>query len=190
MMNLEKIKDLCHERKISMRSLASDLGISEQALHGLIKRNSARKSTLTAICRYFGVDISYFVRRIHEKLQMEPDDYALINDRLRAIITSTRKTQKEFAEAIGIQPTRLSNILRIPSDFGVDVVRGIALAYPKINLHWLLLGYGEMLRDQDPNKQITVVEFCPKCEGREQTEKALNKYILNLEKQVTNKKPK
>lgn len=60
MVYLIKIRELCEKRGVSMKQAASDLGMTEQSLHKLIKANSTKIDTLLAIADYFKVEPAYF----------------------------------------------------------------------------------------------------------------------------------
>ena len=55
-----KIRELCEKRGVSMKQAASDLGMTEQSLHKLIKANSTKIDTLLTIADYFQVEPAYF----------------------------------------------------------------------------------------------------------------------------------
>lgn len=60
MVYLFKIRELCEKRGVSMKQAASDLGMTEQSLHKLIKANSTKIDTLLTIADYFQVEPAYF----------------------------------------------------------------------------------------------------------------------------------
>jgi transcriptional regulator with XRE-family HTH domain len=60
MVYLSKIRELCEKKGISMKQAASDLNMTEQSLHKLIKANSTKIDTLLAIADYFKVEPAYF----------------------------------------------------------------------------------------------------------------------------------
>jgi len=60
MVYLFKIRELCDKKGVSMKQAASDLGMTEQSLHKLIKANSTKIETLLAIADYFKVESAYF----------------------------------------------------------------------------------------------------------------------------------
>ncbi len=60
MVHLEKIRDLCEKNNVTMKQAASDLGMTEQSLHKIIKANSTKIDTLLAISEYFKVEPAYF----------------------------------------------------------------------------------------------------------------------------------
>jgi len=60
MVYLSKIRELCERKGVSMKQAASDLNMTEQSLHKLIKANSTKIDTLLAIADYFKVEPAYF----------------------------------------------------------------------------------------------------------------------------------
>jgi|GEM_PF-569586 len=60
MVYLFKIRKLCDKKGVSMKQAASDLGMTEQSLHKLIKANSTKIDTLLTIADYFKVEPAYF----------------------------------------------------------------------------------------------------------------------------------
>ena len=60
------------------------------------------------------------------------------------------RTQAQFASAIGIQRAAMSHIISGRNNPSLDVMTKILHRYPQINPDWLLLGKGEMLRDNTP----------------------------------------
>src|SRR3982751_3331227 len=60
MVHLVKIRELCEKNNVTMKQAASDLGMTEQSLHKLIKTNSTKLDTLLAISEYFKVEPAYF----------------------------------------------------------------------------------------------------------------------------------
>lgn len=60
MVYLFKIRELCDKRGVSMKQAASDLNMTEQSLHKLIKANSTKIDTLLTIADYFKVEPAYF----------------------------------------------------------------------------------------------------------------------------------
>lgn len=55
MVNLIKIKELAKDNNITIKSLASQVGITEQGLHKMIKDNSASAETLDKIAQVLNV---------------------------------------------------------------------------------------------------------------------------------------
>lgn len=60
MINLQKIKELCLNKNVTIKQAALDLGMTEQAMHKIIKTNSTKIETLISIAQYFNVNPTYF----------------------------------------------------------------------------------------------------------------------------------
>lgn len=60
MINLQKIKELCQHKNVTVKQAAIDLGMTEQAMHRIIKTNSTKIETLISIAQYFNVEPTYF----------------------------------------------------------------------------------------------------------------------------------
>lgn len=60
MANLQKIKTLSKARKITLRSLANQVGISEQGLQKIIRDNTTSISTVERIAAILGVSPAVF----------------------------------------------------------------------------------------------------------------------------------
>lgn len=60
MINLQKIKKLCLNKNVTIKQAALDLGMTEQAMHKIIKTNSTKIETLISIAQYFNVEPTYF----------------------------------------------------------------------------------------------------------------------------------
>lgn len=60
MISLQKIKELCKKKNVTVKQAALDLGMTEQAMHKIIKTNSTKIETLINIAQYFNVEPTYF----------------------------------------------------------------------------------------------------------------------------------
>lgn len=60
MVHLERIKELCEKKNVTMKQAAIELGMTEQSLHKIIKANSTKIDTLLTISQYFNVEPAYF----------------------------------------------------------------------------------------------------------------------------------
>ena len=60
MANLLKIRELCKEKKITIREMANRVGLSEGALQALIKNGSTRTETLEKIAKELDVSAGIF----------------------------------------------------------------------------------------------------------------------------------
>lgn len=57
---INKIKFLCDKRKVTIRKLAQEIGVSEIGLHKMISNNSMKVETLQKIADYFELPVSSF----------------------------------------------------------------------------------------------------------------------------------
>lgn len=60
MVHLERIKELCEKKNVTMKQAAVELGMTEQSLHKIIKANSTKIDTLLSIAQCFNVEPAYF----------------------------------------------------------------------------------------------------------------------------------
>lgn len=60
MINLQKIKELCLNKNVTIKQAALDLGMTEQAMYKIIKTNSTKIETLISIAQYFNIEPTYF----------------------------------------------------------------------------------------------------------------------------------
>lgn len=60
MVHLERIKELCEKKNVTMKQAAVELGMTEQSLHKIIKANSTKIDTLLTMSQYFNVEPAYF----------------------------------------------------------------------------------------------------------------------------------
>lgn len=90
MANLLIIKDLLKQRKISIRDFAAELGMTEQALQLLIRKNSTKIETLELIAQKLNIPVaSFFEENIESKTTSSkpqvPSEFveALFEERMR-----------------------------------------------------------------------------------------------------------
>lgn len=72
MANLLIIKDLLKEKKISIRDFANELGMTEQALQLLIRKNSTKIETLELIAQKLNISVSMFFEKEIESKNNTP----------------------------------------------------------------------------------------------------------------------
>lgn len=68
-----------------------------------------------------------------------------INIRIKTLRIALGLKQKELCEAVSVSQSFLSQVEKGHFQPSIQLLSGIALAYPQINTHWLLTGLGEML---------------------------------------------
>lgn len=73
-----------------------------------------------------------------------------MKDRIKQLMDSLHLTQQKFAEDLGISPASLSSIFNGRTKPTINHVDAIVIAFPNINLRWLMYGEGDMfLADND-----------------------------------------
>lgn len=60
MANLNLIKALAEKKNIRITELAEAVGVSEQQMHLIVRKNSTKIETLEKIARVLGVPVTYF----------------------------------------------------------------------------------------------------------------------------------
>ena len=73
-------------------------------------------------------------------------------------------TARQFAEAIGIQPSGMSHIMSGRNNPSLDFVTKVIRRYPEIDANWLLLGKGEMYTSAAPLPSPTLFSDEPTVE--------------------------
>lgn len=72
-----------------------------------------------------------------------------INQRIAEIINQEEKGNRtQFADRVGRKLNQISNWTNEGASIGLEVVKSILLAYPRVNANWLILGKGEMCSTQ------------------------------------------
>lgn len=77
-----------------------------------------------------------------------------IKQRILQFIDLKNISKREFCKKIGINPSHLGNS-NLKSDFSGDILSKILLNYSEVNIEWLILGKGEMLKDADAIPQCS-----------------------------------
>lgn len=75
-----------------------------------------------------------------------------IKERLQMFIKHLNIGQKKFEQSCGLSNGYVNNIRRSITD---EKLRMISSAYPELNLSWLMLGDGDMLRDSAPAAPVS-----------------------------------
>ncbi|QXN68037.1 hypothetical protein [Microcystis phage Mae-Yong924-2] len=112
-----------------------------------------------------------------------------IHDRLERVQQWLGKNQKEFAEeCLHTTKQRYSAILKVRSNFHIDLVQALAIAAPQLNVHWLITGDGNMVITRNSKYQfqesesLMVQESPGPAYGRERSE--CEKELENCKKQL------
>lgn len=70
-------------------------------------------------------------------------------DRIKQIMKHVQLTPAAFAERIGIGRSNLTHIFTGRNQPSLDIVKKILKAFPEIQPEWLIMGMGNMLRDNN-----------------------------------------
>nr|WP_299067863.1 helix-turn-helix transcriptional regulator [uncultured Allomuricauda sp.] len=78
-----------------------------------------------------------------------------IIDRVRSIIDHYGLTVSTFADKIGVQRSSISHLLNERNKPSLDFVMKVVLAYPSVDLYWLLYGKGDFPNPERENDSDT-----------------------------------
>lgn len=78
-----------------------------------------------------------------------------IIDRVRSIIDHYGLTVSTFADKIGVQRSSISHLLSERNKPSLDFVMKVVLAYPSVDLYWLLYGKGDFPNPERENDSDT-----------------------------------
>jgi transcriptional regulator with XRE-family HTH domain len=94
MANLHLIKDIAKNKQISIRKIAVDVGISDVALHSLIKNGSTNTTTLEKIANVLGVSAGVFFDGYNED--------CILNDNSDRddVVKSQQRTIENLSETV------------------------------------------------------------------------------------------
>lgn len=75
-----------------------------------------------------------------------------MNTRLKQFIAAENLSQSQFADNINVVRASVSHVLSGRNNPGYDFIKAIMLAYPNLNIEWLMLGKGKMYKSmsQEP----------------------------------------
>ena len=80
-----------------------------------------------------------------------------MNTRLKQFIAAENITQSQFAEKIQVVRASVSHVLSGRNNPGYDFIKAIMLAYPSLNIEWLMLGKGKMYKDTKSEQQTNTL---------------------------------
>ena len=69
--------------------------------------------------------------------------------RIRQVIEYSQLSSAAFADKIGISRSGLTHLLTGRNQPSLDVARKILAKYPELSTEWLIMGMGDMMRDED-----------------------------------------
>lgn len=62
--NAVKIRELCAEKRISLKELSEKIDITQNGLQSILNNNTTSIDTLLKVCNYFNVPVGYFFNEI------------------------------------------------------------------------------------------------------------------------------
>lgn len=124
MANLSLIRDLCDEKKITLKQLAEAVSISQNGLQRIIKDNSTKIETLEKIAKYLEVSVTDFFVKGKEELVLLGD----LKKRNELLENKMRDLNK-LVESLSEQLEDKRMILDILKSSGA--ISGYNLATPK-----------------------------------------------------------
>lgn len=104
-----------------------------------------------------------------------------MNLRLQQLLQAENISRTQFAEMLGISPATVTHLLSGRNKPSFELIQTISSKFPKVNLDWLVNGYGKMYRDgTNPLPAETEIDlFAP----------AIESNTLNEPKQTFEQKP-
>ena len=84
-----------------------------------------------------------------------------MNNRLKQFLAAENISQSHFADTIRVVRASVSHVLSGRNNPSYEFIRAIMLAYPDLNMEWLLLGKGKMYKDASPALEVKAAEPAP-----------------------------
>lgn len=82
-------------------------------------------------------------------------------DRIKQVIEYSQLSSAAFADNIGISRSGLTHLLNGRNQPSLDVARKILAKYPELSTEWLIMGMGDMMRDEESEPVKNVAEDVP-----------------------------
>lgn len=88
-----------------------------------------------------------------------------MNTRLKQFLAAENISQAQFADTINVVRASVSHVLSGRNNPSYDFIKAIMLAYPDLDMEWLIFGKGKMYKETPAPANITTVqqtsEFMP-----------------------------
>ena len=82
-------------------------------------------------------------------------------DRIKQVIEYSQLSSAAFADNIGISRSGLTHLLTGRNQPSLDVARKILAKYPELSTEWLIMGMGDMMRNEELEPVKIVTENAP-----------------------------
>lgn len=89
-----------------------------------------------------------------------------IGERLKIFISSTGKNVAQLSRELDLSQTSIKRLIDGHSLPSSKTLIPLIKKYPSLNLYWLLIGEGEMLRGEK-EKEIDNSELCRRCKEKD-----------------------
>ncbi|MDR3226333.1 MAG: helix-turn-helix domain-containing protein [Prevotellaceae bacterium] len=76
-----------------------------------------------------------------------------MKDRIVTFLNAEKLSPARFADIIGVQPANISHIISERNKPSLDFIQKMLKAFPKLNVEWLITGYGNIYKDSEINSQ-------------------------------------
>lgn len=84
-----------------------------------------------------------------------------MNTRLKQFLAAENISQSHFADTIRVVRASVSHVLSGRNNPSYEFIKAIMVAYPHLNMEWLLVGKGKMYKETSPAPDIRQSEPTP-----------------------------
>jgi len=122
----KKIRELLHARRMTLKQLSQDTGISLMGLNDMLKRNDIKLSSLLKIIEFFNISIVDFFSEIKSKevdnLKKQNQKYLEILENENRANEFYRSQQNMILDSVGLM---LSDVNIICRSYNIDIEKEI-----------------------------------------------------------------
>ena len=104
-----------------------------------------------------------------------------MTERIQQLINDKKLSATQFSDEIGIQRSSLSHVLSGRNKPSLDFMLKIKTRFPDVNLDWLLLGEGQMYKEEKDTED-RIIDFAGEVNNEEKKNEQEN--VLNVEEPV------
>ena len=84
-----------------------------------------------------------------------------MNIRLKQFLSAENISQSQFADTIKVVRASVSHVLAGRNKPGYDFIKAIMLAYPHLNMEWLIIGKGKMYKSSEDLHEVPLQTPAP-----------------------------
>ncbi len=81
-----------------------------------------------------------------------------MKDRITLLIKAKNLTAAQFADDIGVQKSSISHIISGRNNASLDFIQKVLLAYPEVNMDWLMFGKGPLFKSSETAVKVNTDE--------------------------------